>query len=124
MEGNIHYLFELRNNRASRFLFCSMWYVEEKRFSLVFPEGRGFLRGWKILSNKLRSLGVSLAIRREEDAFASSKKVLAPNEGNKRKKGLVAKARSCSFVGIAMSYGLKWKRRCKTKMRNFLKVAL
>ena len=44
VEGGKRYL-ELRSNRARRFLFCTIWSVEEKRFSLVFPEARGFLRG-------------------------------------------------------------------------------
>ena len=27
-------------------------------FSLVFPEGKGVIRGWSLLASKLRSLGV------------------------------------------------------------------
>ena len=40
--------------------------MEGEWFSLVFPEGRGFVGGWKILSGKLRSLGVSMTQRRVE----------------------------------------------------------
>ena len=32
--------------------------IEEKRFSLVFPEGNVFQGGWKILASNLRSIGV------------------------------------------------------------------
>ena len=49
----------------------------------MFLERRGFLRGWKILSSKLRSLGVSSTLCRVEESFASSKKVLPPYEGDK-----------------------------------------
>ncbi|RVW27807.1 hypothetical protein CK203_102620 [Vitis vinifera] len=58
-EGDREYSLELRNNRAGRFLFCIVRDVGNKRFSLAFPEGRGFVGGWKILASKLRSLGVS-----------------------------------------------------------------
>ena len=31
---------------------------EAKRFSLIFPEGRGHLGEWVVLAEKLRSLGI------------------------------------------------------------------
>ena len=40
-------------------MFCIVRDAGNKRFSLAFPEGRGFVGGWKILASKLRSLGVS-----------------------------------------------------------------
>lgn len=42
----------------------------------MFPEGRGFVGGWKILSSKLRSLGVSTTLRRVEEPKATSSKGL------------------------------------------------
>ena len=39
---------------------CSVISMKEKRFSLVFLEGRGFLGGWKTLATKLRSIGVAM----------------------------------------------------------------
>ena len=39
-EGNRGYSLELRRNNAGRFLFCVVRDVENKRFSLAFPEGR------------------------------------------------------------------------------------
>ena len=49
---------ELRRNSAGSFLPCSVVSTEEKRFSLVFPEGRDNLGGWKALAFNLRSIGV------------------------------------------------------------------
>ena len=57
---------ELRSNRAGRFLFCTAWDVEGKKFSLAFPEGKGVVGGWKLLAGKLRSLGFSLAQKGDE----------------------------------------------------------
>ena len=45
VEGGRRYFLELRSNKAGRFLLCSIFLVEEKGFSLVFFEGRGFLGG-------------------------------------------------------------------------------
>ena len=50
--------------------------MEGKKFSLVFPEERAFVGGWKILSSKLRSLGVSTTLRRVEEPKATSSKGL------------------------------------------------
>ncbi|RVW55537.1 hypothetical protein CK203_075216 [Vitis vinifera] len=63
VEGERRYQMELRSNRAGRFLFCTAWDVEGKKFSLAFPEGKGVVGGWKLLAGKLRSLGFSLAQR-------------------------------------------------------------
>ena len=41
-----------------RFILYSIRDPKVKRFYLVFPKGRGILRGWVLLANKLRSLGV------------------------------------------------------------------
>ena len=56
-EGGRGYKLELHSTKAGRFLLCSALSIEEKSFSLVFPEGKEFLRGWKILATKLRSIG-------------------------------------------------------------------
>ena len=34
--------------------------MKAKKFTLIFLEGRGFLRGWIILAEKLGTLGVIL----------------------------------------------------------------
>ena len=124
VEGGRHYLLELCSNRAGWFLFCSVWSVEEKRFSLAFHEGGGFLRGWKILSSKLRSLGVSSTLQREEDPFAYSRKVLAPSEDDERKKGLVAEARSCSFAEHCNVVWIEVEKEVLDKNEEFLKRSL
>ena len=98
--------------------------MEEKRFSLAFHEGGGFLRGWKILSSKLRRLGVSSTLRREEDPFAYSRKVLAPSEDDERKKGLVAEARSCSFAEHCNVVWIEVEKEVLDKNEEFLKRSL
>ena len=49
---------ERRSSEARRFIICSVRDVEAKRLCLVFPEGRGILRGWVKLAEKQRSIGV------------------------------------------------------------------
>ena len=61
-DGSSHKL-EFQNNKAGIFLLCSSLFAEEKRFSLVFLEGKELFIGWKILATKLRSNGVSLHLR-------------------------------------------------------------
>ncbi|RVW87132.1 Uncharacterized protein, chloroplastic [Vitis vinifera] len=58
-EGDRNYSLELRSNKAGRFLFCVVRDVENKRFSLAFPEGGDLVGGWNLLVSKLKSLGVS-----------------------------------------------------------------
>ena len=57
-EGGRGYKLEMDNNKAGRFLFTTVLSIEEKRFSLVFPEGKVLFGGWKILAIKLRSIKV------------------------------------------------------------------
>lgn len=57
VKGGRVYKLDLHSNKVGRFLLCSVRPVEEKKFSLVFLEGRRLLGGWKVLANKLRSLG-------------------------------------------------------------------
>ena len=52
---------------------CIATLLEEKRFSLAFPEGKCFVGIGKILSSKSRSLGVSPALKSMDEPFAISK---------------------------------------------------
>ena len=52
------YRMERWSNKASSFLLCSVWDVGRKSFSIAVLEGRGILGGWRLLSGKLRNLGV------------------------------------------------------------------
>ena len=52
------YRLERRSNKAGNFLYCSVRDAGWKRFNICIPEGRGLKRGWKIMAEKLRSLGV------------------------------------------------------------------
>ena len=52
------YKLERRSNKAGNFLYCSVRDAGWKRFNICIPEGKGLMRGWKIMAEKLRSLGV------------------------------------------------------------------
>lgn len=66
------YKLVLPSNKAGRFLLCSVLSLEEKSFSLVFPEGRDGLGEWKTLASKLSKIGVVLKFRKAK----SSKEVV------------------------------------------------
>ena len=59
-EGGRSYKLERRSNKAGNFLYCSVRDAGWKRFGICIPEGRGLVRGWKIMAEKLRFLGVGL----------------------------------------------------------------
>ena len=59
-EGGRSYKVERRSNKAGNFLYCSVRDAGWKRFGICIPEGKGLVRGWKIMAEKLRSLGVGL----------------------------------------------------------------
>ena len=59
-EGGRSYKLERRSNKAGNFLYCSVRDAGWKRFGICIPEGRGLVRGWKIMAEKLRSLGVGI----------------------------------------------------------------
>ena len=60
VEERRKFILELRANEAGRYIICSVRDMEAKRFSLVFPEGRGLIGGWVLLAEKLCSLGIHL----------------------------------------------------------------
>ena len=67
---------------------------EAKRFCLVFPEGKGLLRGWATLAEKLRSLGVV--------TFVEAKNALVPVVGwVERSLGSMGKSEKRAFVDVA-----------------------
>ena len=57
-ENNIFYRLECQENGARRFLLCSVRDGEGKRHLLIFPEERGLVRGWDLLTEKLRALEI------------------------------------------------------------------
>ncbi|RVW99443.1 hypothetical protein CK203_038471 [Vitis vinifera] len=57
-EGGRVFKLELRSNNAGRFLQYSILSSKGKRFSLIFPEGRGVEWVWKTLASKWRTIGV------------------------------------------------------------------
>ena len=52
-EGGRSYKLERRSNKAGNYLYCSVRDAGWKRFSICIPEGRGLVRGWKIMAEKL-----------------------------------------------------------------------
>ncbi|RVW74531.1 hypothetical protein CK203_053789 [Vitis vinifera] len=60
LEGGRSYRLQLRINEVGRFLLCSIFSVEGKRFVLIFPKGKGLPGGWAVFAQKLRSCGVVL----------------------------------------------------------------
>ena len=52
------YKIERRSNKAGDFLYCSVRDLGRKSFGICIPEGKGLVSGWKIMAEKLRSLGV------------------------------------------------------------------
>ena len=53
------YRMERCTNEAGRFILCSVRDLEAKRFCLIFLEEKGLSRGWNILAEKLREVGVA-----------------------------------------------------------------
>ena len=49
-EGGRKFRLECGSNVVGRFLLCSMRDLEAKRFCIVFPEGKGLVRGWFLLA--------------------------------------------------------------------------
>ena len=56
-ENGRYFRLERKENKAGRFILCSVTDAEGKKHRLVFPEGRGFLNGWTMLVEKIRGLG-------------------------------------------------------------------
>ena len=54
------YKLERRSNIAGSFIRCKVRDLGAKWLCLCFSEGKGLLKGWKLLSEKLRMLGVGL----------------------------------------------------------------
>lgn len=46
-------------NEVGRYILYSIRDLEAKKFCLVFPEGKGIIRGWALLVEKLHFLRVS-----------------------------------------------------------------
>ena len=59
MKGNRKFRMEQRLNKARRFILCSVRDIEAKRYSIIFPEGKGQASGWNSLAVRLRGLGVT-----------------------------------------------------------------
>ena len=59
---------EKGSNQAGGFIRCLLRDSEGKSYNLMFSKGKGIPRGWRILAEKLRQLGVrsSEETQREE----------------------------------------------------------
>ena len=49
VEEGRSYKLQFRSNEAGRYLLCSIFFVEAKRFVLIFPDGKGLLGGGMFL---------------------------------------------------------------------------
>ena len=79
-DGGRKFKLERYANEEGRFLLCYVVDSEAKKYCLVFPEGKGILGGWALLTEKLRSLRV---LTRDEprgifDFFRTESRVGAP----------------------------------------------
>ena len=67
--------------------------LEAKRFCLVFPEGTGLVRGWFMLAQKLRALGITnQAMRKVDLGTSTSVKDDYRVKGKEKGKGVYPKA--------------------------------
>ena len=67
--------------------------LEAKRFCLVFPEGKGLVRGWLVLAQKLRALGISIpALSKGDLGTSNSEKDGYRVKGKEKGKGVYAEA--------------------------------
>ena len=57
-EDNRSYRLACRTNRAGKFIHCSVKDGEGKRHNVFLPEGKGMVKGWVIIVEKLCKLGV------------------------------------------------------------------
>ena len=49
VEEGRSYKLQLRSNEVGRYLLCSIFFVEAKRFVLIFPDGKGLPGGGMFL---------------------------------------------------------------------------
>ena len=66
-EDGRFYKLERCSNNASSFIRCSVRDLGAKWFCLCLPEEKGFLRGWPMMTEKLRKLGVSVKVSLEKN---------------------------------------------------------
>ena len=68
-EEGRRYKLERRSNNAGNFLYCSVRDAGWKRFGICIPEGKGLAKGWKIMAEKLHSLGVGPKISERQENY-------------------------------------------------------
>ena len=85
---------EKKTNGAGNYILCSVLDLEAKKLCLVFPEGRGLKKGWFLLAEKLRVLGVTLSSEEKNPTLKGL------GVGVEKKKGLKLGERG-DFVKIA-----------------------
>ena len=81
-EGGRRFCLERLANDVGKYFLYLVLDLEAKRLCFVFLEGRGLLRGWVLLAEKPRSLGVTTHFE------AKGGLVLAIDLGKKEKEGL------------------------------------
>ena len=112
-ENGRNFRLESKVNNAGRFLLCSVTDGEGKRHWLVFPEGRGLIKGWCLLAEKIRGLGFKPPVeniarrtvtfvqsKREEECTSFRKNTVTYEGESAIKKGKVADRSGMSTVWV------------------------
>ena len=79
---------ERRSNSACTLIRVSIRDFRLKRYCLIFPKGKGLLGGWKLLTEKLRGLGL-----RSREGTGNSKRAMAMDLVEKGVKPLISKGK-------------------------------
>ena len=93
-ENGRRFCLEKKTNGAGNYILCSVLDLEAKKLCLVFPEGRGLKKGWFMLAEKLRVLGITLSSEEKNPTLKGL------GVGVEKKKGLKLGERG-DFVKIA-----------------------
>ena len=101
-ENGRSYSVENMENEAGSFILCSVTDGDGKRHRLFFPEERGLIKGWTLLVEKLKSLGlkgkhVARTEKKVEGGLGEgNKENIATQEGPRRNKSLD----NCAWVNV------------------------
>ena len=88
-------MLESKGNEAIKFLLCSIIEGEGKRQKIFIPKWRGLIRGWALLVEKLRVLGIrgktNVCLRGKEiiEACVKEPRVVEGDKGGRVIKGFL-----------------------------------
>ena len=77
---------ESQRNDAGKFLSCSVTDGEGKKHGIFIPESRGLIKGWVLLADKLRELGIKglkeEGVNKESFSLEVEKAVIGERNGS------------------------------------------